>query len=118
MYAIQSVKSHAELLEAVRSLPLPAHLRRVFRGQRRDYGGKMLVSSARGPSPRSFLKGMQTWLPAIEALNIAKREKPLQSAYLSFTATDASPPWPSGRTAAITDPLRYNAEPDPVIIQG
>ena len=101
MYSIQPINSYAELLEAVRGLALLAPMRRVFRGQRRDYDGKMLVSSARRPSPRSLLKGLQTWLPAIDALNIAKKKPPLKSAHVSFTVTDTSPAWASGMTATL-----------------
>ena len=78
----------------------------------------MLVSSARRPSPRSLLRGLQTWLPAIEALRIARREKPPKSAHVTFTQSGASPAWPSGTTARISDQLLYTAEVDHANIEG
>jgi hypothetical protein len=119
MYPIQPVASYTELLEAIRRLPLPDGKHRVFRGQRRDFNGKMLVSSARRPSPRTFLKGLQTWMPAIDALQIAKRGgKAVPSSMASFTAAGTSPAWASGITMPIAVEMLYRPEVDRASIEG
>jgi hypothetical protein len=119
MYPIQPVASYSEIVEAIRHLPLSSDRCRVFRGQRRDFDRKMLVSCARRPSADSFLKGLQTWLPAIDALQIAKRKgKAVQSAYASFTASGTSPAWPSGVTARIDRQLLHNSDVDRTAVQG
>lgn len=119
MYSIQPVASYAELLDAIRHLPVKDGKHRMFRGQRRDFNGKMLVSSARRPSPRSLLEGLQTWLPAIDALHIAKRGgQAVSSSMASFTATGTSPSWASGITMPIAADLLHHPDVDRGSIEG
>jgi hypothetical protein len=60
-----------------------------------------------------MLKGLITWLPAMEALHIARREmwRP-KSTTVSFNEREASPAWSSGMTGKLDDPLLYAPEVD------
>jgi len=98
-------------MKAVESIILPPGKLRLFRGQRRDYGGKMLVSSARQTSTNTLLVQLLDWLPMCDVWQIAQQLKkgaPPNPAKVPFANTGSSPAWQQGMITNVDSAILYH----------
>lgn len=110
-YEIYRVNSYTELTKAVERIVLPPGKLRLFRGQRRDYGGKMLVSSARQTSTNTLLVQLLDWLPMCDVWQIVQQLKkgaPPNPAKVPFANTGSSPAWQQGMITHVDSAILYH----------
>jgi FRG domain len=113
-YPTYQVNSYEELVEKIKSIVRAPGRRQVYRGQRRDYQGKMLVSSARpGQSSSARLRRLLEWLPVFTFWQMrTKLYSPSpESQAVSYGECRGSPAYPKG---AVID-LKASMKQDPAI---
>jgi hypothetical protein len=105
---------------AVEKITLSPDKRRLFRGQRRDYGGKMLVSSARQTSSNAMLCQLLDWSPTLDVWQMAaqlKKSVPVSQTGVPFAGFGGSPAWDQGMITDLSEELLFDPEVDKTHIE-